>query len=232
MIPRVLSLLVVLALGACGSDRQAAEPTMDAPTASATANVPSTTGPPRDLPGGDAALLAGYLDELLVTEPDPARPDYDRETWEEGLDLDGDCVRTRHEVLAEESLAPVTIEDCKVSAGEWVDPLTGTRVVDPTDLEVDHLVALADAHRSGGWRWSAERKAAFANALDDPDHLNAVVSAENQRKADDGPEAYRPLARDSWCWYAIAYARVKVTWELTVTPGQMAGLADLVSSCR
>ena len=116
-------------------------------------------------------------------------------------------------------------------AGRWTDPLTGEPVDDPLRLEVDHLVALADAHRSGGWRWDADRKAAFANALDDPNHLNAVLSAENQRKADDGPESYRPADPSAWCWYATAYARVKSTWELSVTAAQMAGLRELVGSC-
>lgn len=227
---RVIWALVVvaigtLALGACGTD--------DPGTVPADTSAPPTTPPASSSPpSGSAGLLAGYLDELVVAELDPGRPAYDRDSWEEGLDVDGDCVRTRHEVLTDESLVPATLEDCKVVAGSWVDPLTGRTVDDPTDLEVDHLVALADAHRSGGWRWDADRRAAFANALDDPDHLNAVVPAENQRKADDGPESYRPADRSAWCWYATSYARVKATWDLTVTQEQMAGLREMVPACR
>jgi hypothetical protein len=230
--------VLALAAGACGSDPTASPP---AGHDSATASVAGPTSPPSTQlsrpdppapPRGDGDLLAGYLDELTVAAHDPARPAYDRESWEEGLDTDGDCLRTRHEVLTDESIQPVRIADCKVVAGSWIDPLTATATTDPADLEVDHLVALADAHRSGGWRWDPDRKAAFANALADPGHLNAVSSAENQRKADDGPESYRPPDPSAWCWYATAYARVKATWELTVTPDQMAGLRALASSCR
>lgn len=154
-----------------------------------------------------------------------------RDEWDEGRDEDGDCVRTRHEVLAAESVVEPTIADCHVTAGEWVDPLTGERLDDPEILQVDHLVALADAHRSGGWRWDADRKAEYANSLTDADHLNAVLGAENERKADDGPEAYRPADDAAWCWYGFAYARVKATWALTVTDAQAEGLRALADHC-
>jgi hypothetical protein len=209
-----------LVIGACTSDD-------DEPSEAATTASP----PPTAIPSGTRDELLTLIQRLEVADPDPSRPRYVRDDWDEGRDEDGDCLRTRHEVLADESLVPATIEDCHVLAGEWVDPLTGQDVTDPDQLQVDHLVALADAHRSGGWRWDTETKGDYANSLTDPDLLNAVLGAENERKADAGPEAYRPPNRESWCWYGFAYARVKATWSLTVTPEQADGLRQLAQEC-
>jgi hypothetical protein len=220
--PAIAALLVLVT--GCASDDTASGPRNTTVTTGTTgAVVPS---------GPDAAVLAGLIAELEVAEPDPARPPYDRDGWEEGLVIDGDCLRTRHEVLAEESTVEVALDGCRVVAGRWLDPLTGDVFTDADDLQVDHLVALADAHRSGAWRWDADRKAAFANDLSNPDHLNAVDGGENQRKADEGPETYRPADPGAACWYATAYARVKTTWDLTVTPAQHDGLVDLLASCQ
>jgi hypothetical protein len=68
----------------------------------------------------------------------------------------------------------VTGPGCRILSGAWTDLFTGREVTSPSRLEVDHLVALGDAHRSAGWAWPAERKVAFANDLEDPDALNAV----------------------------------------------------------
>ena len=51
-------------------------------------------------------------------------PNYDRGHWGGWRDADRDCLNTRHEVLEEESLVPVTFsaDGCKVISGRWDDP--------------------------------------------------------------------------------------------------------------
>ena len=96
--------------------------------------------------------------------------------WPQWADQDGDCQDTRQEVLIEESLIAPALDarGCRVIAGRWRDEYTGAVYTDPDDVEIDHRVPLANAHRSGGWAWDRLRKRDYANDLLDPEHLVAV----------------------------------------------------------
>jgi hypothetical protein len=68
------------------------------------------------------------------------------------VDLNGDGQDTRQEILIRDSQVPVTFRgDGKVDAGLWVCPYTGRVARSPSELDVDHLVALGeiDAARAG-----------------------------------------------------------------------------------
>lgn len=160
-----------------------------------------------------------------------AIPDYDRTDWQVWLDEDGDCQDTRQEVLIEESLIATTLDPrgCRVVAGRWRDEYTGAVHTDPAELEIDHRVPLANAHRSGGWAWDRPRKRQFANNVLDPEHLVAVSGTENRSKGDRGPEAWRPPAREGWCHYATTWRAVKQRWALTMTPEEDRATRDMCS---
>lgn len=149
----------------------------------------------------------------LVAERDPDRPRYLRDEWDgKGwADVDGDGCNTRAEVLQLESSIPTTSKatNCTVVSGSWTDRYTGHGFTDAAAVQIDHLVALGDAAASGGWAWSAERKAAFTNDLDDAWALNAVSGAENQRKADFGPDRWLPPVADFRCTYVAAYSATR-----------------------
>ncbi len=97
------------------------------------------------------------------------------------------------------------------------------------DLDVDHVVPLAEAWRSGLYLWETDRRAAFADDLSYADRLIAVTASANRSKSDSPPNDWRAPRREIWCRYATAWVTVKVTWSLTATdaPGLEAGRLSL-----
>ena len=98
-------------------------------------------------------------------------------------------------------------------------------------LEVDHTVALANAWRSGAWSWTREQRFAFANDLTHNGHLIAIPSAENQSKADDGPDVWRPPLGTTWCAYARVWTAIKARWNLSATPAEWSAILEMASTC-
>ena len=205
-----------------------------ASTATARPTSPAApTETPRPTSTAQLGRPTAQLSISIAGVPD-GLPAYDRDDWRHWIDADGDCQNTRHEVLIDESQIAVTYKSdrrCQVEAGRWFGAFTASTVTQASELDVDHMVPLANAHRSGGWAWGAERKRRYANSLQDPDHLIAVTAGANRSKGAKGPEEWKPMNRSYWCEYAVDWIRIKDTWELTVTPGEAAALQDMLATC-
>lgn len=147
------------------------------------------------------------------------------------LDFDGNGCDARDDVLGAESVSGVGRSGCDVTGGGWVSIYDGVSVTDPAALEVDHLVALAEAWRSGAQAWDSGRRAHFANHLDEPDHLIAVTASSKRSKGDSPPDLWRPPQRSSWCRYATASVTVKVSWDLTATTRERDVLGEMLATC-
>ncbi|MCA9710450.1 MAG: HNH endonuclease [Myxococcales bacterium] len=172
--------------------------------------------------GGDAGAGAGPIEA------------YEREAWPHWSDADGDCQDTRQEVLIAESEIPVqfrTSKHCRVKSGRWRCPYTGKVFTDPAKLDVDHLVPLAEAHRSGGHAWDRAKRERYANALGEPEHLVAVEAGANRAKADKGPEAWMPPAEGHRCAYLEDWLAVKQRWGLALDDDEQAYVTQAQQAC-
>jgi len=89
---------------------------------------------------------------------------YNRKYWPHWVDTDGDCQNTRQELLIAASKVPVQFKDhrrCTVRQGKWVGVYTGQTFTSASDLDIDHVVPLAHAHRHGADRWTRAQRRVF-----------------------------------------------------------------------
>ncbi|MBK1667390.1 hypothetical protein CKO28_05020 [Rhodovibrio sodomensis] len=159
--------------------------------------------------------------------------EYDRDLYRHWTDDDGDCQNVRHEVLIAESRVPVslTADGCRVVTGEWHDPYTGRVFKRARDLDVDHVVPLAEAHRSGGYRWSAAQRERYANDMSAPEHLMAVELGANRSKGADDPARWLPENRAYRCAYVRTWVAIKQGWGLSMDPAERRAIAQVERTC-
>ena len=145
--------------------------------------------------------------------------EYDRDDWGGWIDEDGDGLNTRHEVLAEESLIKPVISNNKVIKGKWFDKYTGKYFTNPSDLDIDHLVPLKNAHISGASNWSKKKKNRYYNYLKYDNHLIAVSKSANRNKSEKSPVNWLPPNKEYQCEYVREWFKIKTAWGLTIEEG-------------
>ncbi len=191
---------------------------------------------PRPVPTIDAGTAGlGQLIDLLVVAPEADEDIYERELFGSGwIDADGDRCDTRAEVLIEESmsLAQVDAFGCGVVEGDWISVYDGVETTNPGDLDIDHVVALGEAWRSGASRWDEATRLAFANDLDHRDALIAVSASSNRSKGDRDPAEWKPPSEESWCGYVYVWTSVKVRWALTADQAEVDALRSMAEPCE
>jgi putative cell wall-binding protein len=178
-----------------------------------------------------SAPLRTAVRQLVVAPQNTSPYDRDAQFGGDWLDVDGDCLNTRHEVLvAESGVAPtLSSSGCTVTAGSWMTFYDNGTYTSPTEVQIDHMVPVSEAWDSGAQAWTQAQRVAFYNDLGYAFSLNVMVGALNQAKSDRGPEAWLPPA--NVCQYIEAWTAVKIRWALTVDPTEQAALIQRADAC-
>ena len=189
------------------------------------------------LPDTEAAR---QLRELAVRSADEASvvPDYDRQAFgQRWADTDHNGCDTRNDILARDLARPTFkpgTRDCVVLTGPLAEPYTGTTIQfqrgDKSSalVQIDHVVALADAWRSGAWQWDAQRRQEFAN---DPENLLAVDGAANEDKSASSSDQWLPPRAAVLCDYVKRQIAVKYAYGLSVTQAEQDAMATQLTTC-
>lgn len=160
------------------------------------------------------------------------RTGYDRDLFNHWVDADGDGCNARYEVLiAEATTAPSVGSGCVLSGGRWSSYYDGATWTDPADLDIDHMVALAEAWDSGARSWTSAQRQSFANDLGDARTLAAVTDNVNQAKGDRDPAEWMPSVSAVTCRYITEWTAVKTRWGLTVDSAEKSALTSYAASC-
>ena len=176
----------------------------------------------------DPSTAQTWLGELQVA-PEGSMDGYDREKfphWNEG----SDGCNTREAVLKRDGKNVEVGSDCSPTSGTWDSPYDGGHWTQPGDLDIDHVVPLAAAWRSGAAQWSQEQRQAFANDLEAP-QLIAVTDNVNQEKGDQTPDKWMPPTTGYHCTYASMWVASKHKYKLTVTDAEKGALSTALGSC-
>ncbi|MFD1720700.1 excalibur calcium-binding domain-containing protein [Amnibacterium endophyticum] len=185
---------------------------------------------PAAVPAGraDARVL---LDRLTVRS-DSHAASYQRRAFHVWNDADRDRLDTRAEVLKAESRVTASVNRYgTVKGGRWISRYDNRVVTKATRLDVDHLVPLAEAWRSGAWKWSATRREAFGNDLGYGPSLIAVTRSSNRSKGDRDPAGWMPPASSYACAYVKQWIAVKSRWHLSVDRVERKALAAGLDGC-
>lgn len=218
---------------------------------------PDSSGPPipdrGGQPVGSAKEITSLLGKLKVADELPmtgyARerfPHWDTEKPEHGF---GDAFAqyskctTREVVLLRDATGPVKLDpsSCKFTLGKdggWRDQYgvpdkktNGLKpykwTTDSSGLDIDHIVALAEAWRSGAAKFDDDTRRHIAN-----DALNLVISdpTANRSKGDQDPSTYIPPGTFR-CAYIGHYIQVKVKYGLNVDAKEQTALQSAVQDC-
>lgn len=197
------------------------------PTQSTSTAAPTTSTSPASTTTPDPRPLA--LDVLALIPVENERPDgYSRDLFDHWITRNG-CT-TRESVLIRESVTFPQVDPvgCTVVAGDWTSPYDGATWTDPSDLDIDHVVALKEAWDSGAWAWSSSRRRDFANDLTDPRTLRAVTDNVNQSKSDADPSNWMPPLRSYWCTYLGDWVSIKARWGLSMDQSEWGRIRNLL----
>jgi hypothetical protein len=223
-----LLVLLALLLSGCALRAPAAGPTTPAASPRSSVDVAGALAALASLPVKGRAPMTGYDRKAFG----PAWSDDTEDEWgHNGCD-------TRNDVLRRD-LTDAVLEagthGCVVLTGTLQDPYGGTTihfVRGPTTsiaVQIDHVVALADAWQTGAQGWSRARRQAFAN---DPRELVAVSGALNESKRDGDAATWLPPYKPGRCAYVARQVAVKRAYELWVTPAEHDAIMRVLQHCR
>jgi putative cell wall-binding protein len=172
--------------------------------------------------------VAALFSELRVASDSIAT--YSRSAFEHWIDADGDGCDTRQEVLAKESLTPVVLgSGCTIISGQWTSWYDDASWTNPADVDIDHMVPLSEAWKSGAYGWTGEQRRDYANDLDLDVALEAVTDNVNQSKSDRDPAYWLPPAQSEHCRYVADWVQVKYRWSLTVDMAERNALSAILT---
>ncbi|MCC5475980.1 HNH endonuclease family protein [Streptomyces sp. NPDC059680] len=174
-----------------------------------------------------AATARSYLSQLTVATEN--RTGYQRSLFPTWITISGTC-NTREWILKRDGTNVVTDSACTATSGSWYSPYDGATWTSPSDVDIDHLVPLAEAWDSGASKWTTAQRQAFANDVTRP-QLLAVTDNVNQAKGDQDPATWVPSRSAYVCTYVRAWVQVKYYYGLSVDSAEKTALTNYLANC-
>nr|WTB30827.1 HNH endonuclease family protein [Streptomyces sp. NBC_00830] len=175
-----------------------------------------------------ASTARTYLSQLTV-KAEGSSTGYSRDLFPHWITQSGAC-DTREVVLKRDGTNVTQNSSCTAVSGSWYSQYDGATWTAASDLDIDHMVPLAEAWRSGASSWTTAKRQSFANDLTRP-QLIAVTDNVNQSKGDQDPATWLPSRTAYRCTYARAWVHVKYYYNLTVDSAEKSALQSVLNGC-
>ncbi len=180
-------------------------------------------------PGIPSTTTAKSELATLTVKADGSQTGYSRDKFPHWIDQGSSC-NTREVVLKRDGTNVVTDSSCAATSGKWFSPYDGATWTAASDVDIDHVVPLADAWRTGASSWTTAQRQAYANDLSAP-QLIAVTDNVNQAKGDQSPDTWKPPLSSYYCTYAKMWTAVKYKYKLTVNSAEKSALTSMLGTC-
>ncbi|MFH8606089.1 HNH endonuclease family protein [Streptomyces sp. NPDC018029] len=175
-----------------------------------------------------AATARTYLGELTV-KAEGSSDGYSRDKFPHWKTQSGAC-NTREVVLERDGTNVQQDASCAATSGTWKSPYDGGTWTAASDVDIDHVVPLSEAWKSGASGWTTAQRETFANDLAQP-QLIAVTDNVNQAKGDQDPAEWLPPTTSYHCYYARMWVDVKHHYKLAVNTEEKSTLSSLLNGC-
>lgn len=209
--------------------------TTSALTTTSAAPTPTrgTTATSTGAPGTALAVLG-----TLAVKGRAPMTGYDRKNFGAAwTDIDRNGCDQRNDTLRRD-LKSITLKPntrgCTVMTGILNDPYSGTTVSfarsssSYSPVQIDHVVALANAWVMGAQKWDAGKRVQFAN---DSLNLLAVYGPANASKGAGDAATWLPANKSFRCSYVARQVAVKAKYGLAVTSAEKTAIARILGAC-
>jgi len=165
----------------------------------------------------------------LTVRAEGSSTGYSRDKFPHWHTVSGTC-DTRDVVLKRDGIGVTVDSNCEPTAGRWYSVYDATYITDDSAVDIDHIVPLSEAWKSGASSWTTAKREGFANNLRIA-QLIAVSASSNRSKGDKDPASWKPTNTSVHCIYAREWIWVKYTYQLTLQSTEKTALQQMLAAC-
>jgi hypothetical protein len=179
-------------------------------------------------PGIPSTSAAQSQLNSLTVRPKNSGSGYDRSLFPHWVTVQTPC-DAREYVLRRDGHTVTVDGSCRATSGRWSSEYDGVWSSNASDFDIDHMVPLYDAWRSGANGWTTAQRRDFANDVRAP-QLWAVTASSNRSKGDRDPSAWMPPRTAIHCDYVKSWVNVKYRYNLSVTSAERSAIQSTINS--
>ena len=194
-----------------------------------TAWITGATPAPAYPPTPPSASTAQTQLNSLTVKSEGSTTGYSRDLFPHWITQSGTC-DTRDQVLKRDGTNVTVDSQCEPTGGRWYSVYDSVWVTDDSSIDIDHIVPLAEAWKSGANSWTTSRRQQFANDLTIA-QLIAVTASSNRSKGDRDPSVWKPPNTSVHCIYAREWIWVKYTYGLSLQSAEKTALQQMLGTC-